>query len=178
MAARLATVEGLDGLSIGRLAAEIGMSKSGLYAHFGSKEQLQLATVDEARKIFIRAIVVPALAKPTARARLEALCEGFLAYIEEKVFPGGCFFAAAAAELGARPGPVRQRVAEVQREWMELLERTIADARAEGLAVSDAAQLAYELNALLVAANTAFLLHGDHAAIDRSKAAIQSRLGD
>ncbi|MEF2162646.1 helix-turn-helix domain-containing protein, partial [Pseudomonas aeruginosa] len=97
-AARLATVEGLDGLTIGRLAAETGMSKSGLFAHFGSKEELQLATIDTAEEIYEEDVLRPAL-QEEGRARLEALCERFLSHVDRKVFPGGCFFASAAAEL-------------------------------------------------------------------------------
>ena len=94
-ATKLATVEGLDGLSIGRLADHIGMSKSGLYAHFGSKEELQLAAVDTAVEIFAAAVIEPARQVEGAYARLEALCESFLRYLEKPVFPGGCFFASA-----------------------------------------------------------------------------------
>src|SRR5437868_12001799 len=92
-AAKLATIEGLDGLSIGRLADHIGMSKSGLYAHFGSKEELQLAAVDTAVEIFADAVIRPAREVEGAFARLEALCENFFGYLEKPVFPGGCFFA-------------------------------------------------------------------------------------
>ena len=100
-AAELATVEGLDGVSIGRLADATGVPKSSVHALFGSKEELQLATIGAARDSFITEVVSPALvdAKP-GRERLAALCEGFLSYVERRVFPGGCFFVAAAAELG------------------------------------------------------------------------------
>jgi len=176
-AARLATVEGLEGLSIGRLAAKAGVSKSGLFAHFRSKERLQLATIEEARRIFVREIVIPAAGMTTARERLEQLCERFLSYVEELVFPGGCFFAVAAAEVGARPGRVRERIAQYQREWMQLLAGSVADAQAAGLlAGASPAQVAFELNALLVAANTAFILQGDRGALDRARAAIHARL--
>lgn len=115
-AARLATVESLEGLSIGGLAEVTGMSKSGLYAHFGSKEGLQLATIDAARESFVREVVSPALAAtPPGRGRLLALCERFLSYVERRVFPGGCFFVVTAAELGSRPGRIRDRVATYQR---------------------------------------------------------------
>jgi AcrR family transcriptional regulator len=124
-AASLATVEGLEGLSIGRLAEATGMPKSSVYVLFGSKEQLQLATVDAARASFLAEVVTTALrtGKP-GRERLETLCEGFLGYVQRRVFPGGCFFVATAAELGARPGRVRDRVATYQREWRDLLEQT------------------------------------------------------
>ena len=110
-ATALATVDGLEGLSIGNLAAAIGMSKSGLYAHFGSKQELQLATVDEAERIFDTEVVQPALAARPGVGQLAATCEAFLDYVERRVFPGGCFFAATALEMGTRPGPVKEAVA-------------------------------------------------------------------
>jgi AcrR family transcriptional regulator len=125
-AARLATVDGVDGLSIGRLATAIGMSKSGLYAHFGSKEDLQLATIASARETFTNEVFVPALDAPQGIRRLHAACDAFLSYIERRVFPGGCFFAVAAADVGTRSGPVRDAVAAQQRDWTELLERLVS----------------------------------------------------
>src|SRR5205823_14848333 len=97
-AAKLATVEGLEGLSIGRLADHIGMSKSGLYAHFGSKEELQLAAIETASAIFDTEVVAPAMQATTPLEKIETLCEQFLSLVERRVFPGGCFFASAAAE--------------------------------------------------------------------------------
>src|SRR5271170_1309015 len=101
-AADLASVEGLDGLSIGRLASELAMSKSGLFAHFGSKEDLQLAAIEEARQRYVQEVITPALAAGSGITRLYALCEAFLSYIERGVFPGGCFFAAAVAEFDGK----------------------------------------------------------------------------
>src|SRR5215208_3685305 len=124
-AAGLATTDGLEGLSIGRLAEHLGMSKSGLYAHFGSKEELQLATIATAAGIFDAEVVAPTRAEPTPRGRIEALCERFLSHVERKVFPGGCFFAAAAAELDTQSGRVRDRVAEFLREWIGRFERLV-----------------------------------------------------
>src|SRR5512133_3293932 len=117
-AAGVATTEGLEGLSIGRLAERLGMSKSGLYAHFGSKEELQLATIATAAGIFDAEVIAPTRAEPTARGRIEALCERFLSHLERKVFPGGCFFAAAGAELDTQSGRVRESVAEFLRAWV------------------------------------------------------------
>ena len=107
-AASLATVDGLEGLSIGNLAAALGMSKSGLYAHFGSKQELQLATVEEAGRIFAAEVVQPALAAPAGLAQLVAVCEAFFDHLQRRTFPGGCFFAGAALEMGTRPGPVKE----------------------------------------------------------------------
>src|SRR6201995_5991533 len=120
-AASLATVDGLEGLSIGNLAAAIGMSKSGLYAHFGSKQELQLATVEEAGRIFADEVVQPALAAPAGVAQLVAVCEAFFDHLERRTFPGGCFFAGAALEMGTRPGPVKEAVAAFQTEFVELI---------------------------------------------------------
>jgi AcrR family transcriptional regulator len=176
-AAKLATTEGLEGLSIGRLADHIGMSKSGLYAHFGSKEELQLATVDTAGEIFSADVVAPAERAATPLAKLEALCEQFLSHVERRVFPGGCFFASAAAEFDTHPGLVRERIAEFQRGWMGLLVRLVRDAQAAGeLRAEDPDQVAFELNGYLLMANTAFLLHGDAQAIARARNAVAARL--
>ena len=102
-AARLATVEGIDGLSIARLADAVGMSKSGLFAHFGSKEELQLATIETAGAIFADEVTIPASTEPTGLRRLRSLADGFLRHVEGDTFPGGCFFASAAAELDTHP---------------------------------------------------------------------------
>src|ERR1700689_3570600 len=147
-AADLASVDGLDGLSIGRLATELAMSKSGLFAHFGSKEELQLATVEEARQRYAQEVIEPARAAGSGITRLDALCEAFLSYLERGVFPGGCFFASAMAEFDAKaPGPVRDRIAECQTQWMHTLERAAADAQAarELPDNTDPQQLAFEL---------------------------------
>src|SRR3954468_18871600 len=98
-AAQLATVEGIAGLSIGRLAEAVGMSKSGLFAHFGSKEELQLATIETASAVFAEQVVAPATSAPTAIERVRQLGERFLQHVESDVFMGGCFFASVAAEM-------------------------------------------------------------------------------
>src|SRR5918996_878479 len=121
-ATELATIDGLDGLSIARLADHIGMSKSGLYAHFGSKEELQLATVETAAEIFNADVVAPTETVTSPLARLEALCESFLSHLERRVFPGGCFFVSAAAEFDTHPGPVKEEVAAFLRGWLATLE--------------------------------------------------------
>jgi AcrR family transcriptional regulator len=177
-AARLASVVGLEGLSIGGLATASGMSKSGLYAHFGSKQELQLATIDAARKTFVAEVFQPALLAPKGIRRLLAACDEFLSHVERRVFPGGCFFAAAAADVGTRPGPVRDAIAAQQRDWLAVLERLAREAAELGEldAAVDPAQLAFELHALLVAANTAFILQGDRGVFDRARKAIRERL--
>jgi AcrR family transcriptional regulator len=155
-AAALATLEGLEGISIAGLANATGMPKSSVYALFGSKEQLQLATIDAARTSFITHVVNPALATtPAGRQRLLQLCDGYLDYIEQRIFPGGCFFVTAGAEMGGRRGPVRDLVALYQRQWRELLVQTARDAHAAGELPgnSDPDQLAFELGAILAETN-------------------------
>ncbi len=177
-ATKLATVQGLDGLSIGNLADHIGMSKSGLYAHFGSKEELQLAAVDTAVEIFADAVIRPARDVEGGSARLEALCENFFGYLEEPVFPGGCFFASAAAELDTHPGPVREKLAEALGGWLALLERRARQAQEAGEldAAEDPALLAFELEAFMKMGNSMTLLHGDRGGLDQARRAIRGRL--
>ena len=179
-AADIASVDGLDGLSIGRLATELAMSKSGLFAHFGSKESLQLATIEEARQRYVREVIAPALASDSGIKRLYALCESFLSYIERAVFPGGCFFAAAMAEFDCKArGPVRDRVADCQEQWMStLFERAAEDARAHGelRTDTDVRQLAFELEAALLSANWYFHLYEDATYLDYALARRFARL--
>jgi len=176
--ARLATEVGLEGLSIGRLADATGMSKSGLYAHFGSKLDLQLATIEAARQTFVEEVMWPALRTPKGITRLLAVCSEYLSHIERRVFPGGCFFSAAAVDVGTRPGPAHDAIVAQQLEWLSLLERLAREAvQCDELPQDlDPAQLAFELQALLVAANTAFILRGDTGAFARSIEAIRTRL--
>ena len=178
-AADLASVEGLDGLSIGRLATELAMSKSGLFAHFGSKQDLQLATIEEARQRYAREVIAPALAADSGITRLYALCEAFLSYVERGVFPGGCFFASAMAEFDCKaPGPVRDRIAQCQAQWMDTLERTAWEAQAKGElpAGSDPRQLAFELESALLTANWYFHLYTDADYLSRARRAVRARL--
>ena len=176
-AAKLATVDGLEGLSIGRLADHIGMSKSGLYAHFGSKEDLQLAAIETASAIFDAEVIAPAAQKTTPLEKVEMLCEQFLSHVERRVFPGGCFFASAAAEFDTHPGPVRERIAEFQRGWTDLLVQLVRDAQAAGqLRTEDPDQLVFELNGYLIMANMAFLLYSSNQPIDRAREAVAARL--
>jgi AcrR family transcriptional regulator len=178
-AASLATVDGLEGLSIGNLAAAIGMSKSGLYAHFGSKEELQLATVQEAGRIFADEVVQPALAVPAGLAQLAAVCEAFFAHLERRTFPGGCFFAGAALEMGTRPGPVKQAVAVFQAWFTDLLRGFAATAieQHELPPGEDPDLLAFELNGIILAADANFVLHDNPAVLDLARQVVRRRLG-
>jgi AcrR family transcriptional regulator len=174
----IASAEGLEGLTIGRLATALSMSKSGLFAHFGSKEDLQLATVEAARAVFIREVIGPAFKAENAMPRLWKLCEIWLGYVEGGVFRGGCFFAAAAAEFDSRPGPVRDRIADIMKEWLSTLRRAVVAAQEAGQmdASVDPAQLAFEVNSLELGANWAFQLYGDRQAFARAREAILERL--
>ena len=178
-AASLATVDGLEGLSIGNLAAAIGMSKGGLYAHFGSKQELQLATVEEAGRIFAEEVVQPALAAPPGLAQLVAVCEAFFDHLQRRTFPGGCFFAGAALEMGTRPGPVKERVAAFQSGFVALVRGFAATAveQKELPADEDPDLLAFELNGIILAADTNFVLHGDPAVLDLARQITHRRLG-
>ncbi len=176
-AARLATVEGLDGLTIGRLAQETGMSKSGLFAHFGSKEELQLATIDTAEGIFQEDVLAPAM-DVEGLARVRVLCDRFISHVDRDVFPGGCFFASAAAEIDTRPGRVRDRVVEFFGRWSGLFLEALrtAQRRGELEPAADAAQIAFELNALMAEANGLYLLTGDRDVFDMARRGIADRL--
>ncbi len=174
----LASVEGLDGVTIGRLADELAISKSGLFAHFGSKEQLQLATIRAARAIFARAVVAPSLAQPPGMARLRTLLAAWLTYSRGREFPGGCFFSRATHEYAGRPGAVRDALSEIDAEWLTLVADTVAEARGLGevRADTDPRLLAFELDAYLDSANLRSLLGGDPAVYDLARAAVESRL--
>ena len=178
-ATELATLEGLEGLSIAGLADHIGMSKSGLYAHFGSKEELQLATIEKAQEIFDREVTRPALEQPEGLARVLGMADAYLSYLERRVFPGGCFFAAAGAEFATREGRVKQKLQEFATEGMRGLAETIRDAQARGEidGSKDADQLAFEIDALLHGANAGFLLTGHSEPLERARKAIRDRLG-
>jgi AcrR family transcriptional regulator len=178
-ATELATLEGLEGLSIAGLADHIGMSKSGLYAHFGSKEELQLATIEKAQEIFEREVTRPALQQPEGLARVLGMSDAYLSYVERRVFPGGCFFAAAGAEFATREGRVKRKLEEFATEGMRGLAETIREAQARGEmdAGRDADQLAFEIDALLHGANSGFLRTGDPEPLERARRAIRDRLG-
>ena len=176
----LASVEGLDGLSIGRLATDLGISKSGLFGHFGSKEELQLATVDHASAIFVQEVVRPAMTAPRGLQRLRALYEAWLSYMERHVFPGGCFFAHTSAEFDSRPGPVHDRLAQAMRDWLGTLERAVRMARDSGelRADVDPGRAAFELHALGLAANWRMELLDDREAFQWAREGAEARLAE
>ena len=178
-AVNVASVEGLEGLSIGRLATELEMSKSGLFAHFGSKEELQISTVRAAAAIFAHRVVLPAQEQfEPGIARLHGMLDLWLDYMEHGIFAGGCFFAAATSEMDGRPGPVREAVAQQMTRWALALAEHARDAieRGELVEDSDPEQLAFELDALGIAVNSGWQLHEDHAVFERGHRAIRRRL--
>jgi AcrR family transcriptional regulator len=177
-AAQLATVEGIEGLSISRLAEAVGMSKSGLFAHFSSKEELQLATIETASAIFDEQVVKPSFFAPTGLERLQQLAENFLRHVEDSVFPGGCFFASVAAEMDTHPGPVRDLAVQLSDDWFGQLSTAVRDAQAEGAIdlSEDPAQLAFELDAYLLLANAQFVAGQGSTAIERARRALERRL--
>ena len=177
-AGRLATVEGLEGLSIAGLADAVGMSKSGLYAHFGSKEELQLATVEAANAVFAEQVLEPAAAASTGLDRLHLLVDGYLRYVETDTFPGGCFFASALAEVDMHAGPVRDRLVAFLNDWLGELESALRQAQAEEAhgRAEDAGQLAFEIEAALLLANTQYVIARTPQPIERARRAIERRL--
>lgn len=173
VATELASVEGIDGLTIGRLADRLGVSKSGLYAHFGSKRRLQLETIEAARSIFEQEVMKPALAAPPGLGQLEALPEAYISYVERGVFPGGCFFASLLAEMDARSGEIRELVLAGERSWQEGLRQLARDAQLRGELAEDVdvGQLAFELQASLELTNYHFVLFADPQVLARGRTA-------
>ena len=178
-AVNVASVEGLEGLSIGRLATELEMSKSGLFAHFGSKEELQISTVRAAAAIFGQRVVIPAEERhEPGIARLLGVLDSWLDYMERGTFAGGCFFVAAAIEMDGRPGPVRDCVAQQATRWATTLTDYArqAIARGELRDDTDPEQLAFELDALGTAVNSGWQLHENADVFARGHRAIRRRL--
>jgi AcrR family transcriptional regulator len=176
----LASSEGLEGLSIGRLAAELGISKSGLFAHFGSKLELQLETVDAASEIFEERVWLPVAELAPGLVRLAALMDSWLAYLRGDVFAGGCFFSNAHHEFDSRPGPVRDRIASQKQRWMDAIVAHVRSAQRRGQLRDevDPEQLAFELDAAGVLANSLWQLNQDGRAFERALTAIRGRLRD
>jgi AcrR family transcriptional regulator len=177
-ATRLATVDGLGGLSLARLADAVGMSKSGLFAHFGSKEELQLATVDAASAIFEELVIDAAADTEAGVPRLRAYIERFLGHVEDGVFPGGCFFISAMSELDTHPGPVRDAAMAFTQRWLGLLAAEVAAGQAAGELdpAADPEQIVFELNAFMVAGNIQFVATGEPAALELVRRASAARL--
>jgi AcrR family transcriptional regulator len=169
----LASAEGLDGLTIGRLAADLEMSKSGLFAHFGSKQELQLEAVAAAARRFAAAVIEPAGEAPEGAERLRAIGDAYLAHLDRGAYSGGCFWAATSTEFDDRPGPVRDAIAAALDGWLGELER---QARIAG--ATEPGRFAFELYAVVMAANSRFRLSGDRAVFGYARQAIERLLGE
>lgn len=178
VATQVASVEGIHGLTIGRLAEALGVSKSGLYAHFGSKEQLQLETIAAAESIFNEEVLRPALEAPEGLRRLEALGEAFFSYVERQIFPGGCFFASLLPEMDARSGPIHDWVVEAEQTWQGGLVEMIREAQrsAEIAGDVDVEELAFQLRGCLELGNYHFVLFRDPRALDLARRAFAANL--
>jgi AcrR family transcriptional regulator len=177
-AVQTASREGLEGLTIGALASELGIHKSSVHALFGSQEELQLATLAAARAILIEWVIVPALSSGAGLPRLRAIGDAWCDYLAADVFAGGCFLCAASAEMDGRPGPLRDGVESVMREWISLL-ATNAEAAVKGGGVRsdiDPAATAFRLNALGMAANWQRQLLNDPSAIEHARLAWRTEL--
>jgi AcrR family transcriptional regulator len=169
----LASVEGLEGLTIGRLAAELQMSKSGLFSHFGSKQELQLSTVNAAALRFHRAVIEPAMGVPDGAARLRAMVHAYLDHLEAGGYSGGCFWGSTAAEYDDRPGPVRDAIVAALDAWLGELER---QATIAGLPDPD--RVAFELYAVVMGANSRHRLTGDRRVFEHAREILERLLID
>lgn len=174
-AVRLASRDGLAGLSIGSLASELGLSKSGLFAHFGSKEQLQLQVLESAVSRFQAEVLRPAFAAPRGEQRIRALFRNWLAWAANPAFPGGCIFVAATVELDDIPGPARDYLVRVQKEWLASLAKSFLLAAEQGqfrVTPAQAEQLAFETQGVMLAYHQARRLLADPKAETRARAAL------
>jgi AcrR family transcriptional regulator len=176
----LASEVGLEGVTIGKLAERARMSKSGLFAHFASRESLQIAVLDEAAGRFVEKVVAPALRKKRGEPRVRALLENWLLWSNADFMPGGCVFVASIADLDDRPGPVRDRLAATQRDWLDTLATAIRIAKEEGhfRADLDPAQLAHDFLALAYGTHLLARLLRDSMTEKRLRIAFEHLLAD
>jgi AcrR family transcriptional regulator len=174
----IASVEGLEALSIGRLATELQLSKSGVFALFGSKEEMQLATIRAASKVYIDHVIRPGLEVPAGAERIWTVSKSWFAYSRGRVFPGGCFFQRVRLEFGSVPGPVHDAILAIYRQWREFLAESVREAQQLGEinADEDAEQLSFEITALLEGANAEAVMTDTTAPYDQARSAIRSRL--
>jgi AcrR family transcriptional regulator len=174
----LASQVGLEGLTIGRLADELELSKSGLFAHFRSKEALQVQTLERAADRFVEVVVKPSLAAPRGEPRVRALFENWLRWPRAVPQPGGCIFVAAAAELDDRPGPARDRLVRLQKDWLDTLAGAVRIAIGEGhfRRGVDPEQFAFEMYGIMLVCHQAIRLLNDAKAVDRARRAFEALL--
>ena len=170
-AVALASRVGLDGLTIGALAEDVDLSKSGLFAHFRSKEALQIQILEHAAATFVDFVVRPALAAPRGLPRVRALFERWLEWTRSGPMPGGCLFVAAATELDDQPGPARDRLEQLQRDWLGVIATSFRKAVEEGhfRPDADAEQFAQDLYGVALAYHHAHRLLHDARAGERAR---------
>jgi AcrR family transcriptional regulator len=174
-----ASVEGLVGLTIGGLADEAAMRKSSLFSLFGSKQDLQLATLEAAIELFVEEVWRPVADMKPGRARLVALCDSWLGFFEREVLPGGCFLTTATVEFDARSGPLHDAVSRAMRRWHDLIRREVEIAVDAGElpAGTDPADAAFQLNAFASAASWGYQLSRDRDVLDRARRSMLGALG-
>ena len=177
-AVNIASVQGLEGLTVGSLAEQLRMSKSGLFAHFGSKEGLQLATVEKARQMFIEQVTRPAITARKGMPRLWKIIDLWLALVEKNVFKGGCFFSAVSFEFDSRRGLVRDRIAAIMHEWIGVITRAVYEAQKAGHVdpKADPTRLAFEVHAIAMGAHWAYQLLDDRQAYSRARTTVLEKL--
>jgi AcrR family transcriptional regulator len=177
-ASKLATQIGLEGLSIGRLAEDLGLSKSGLFAHFASKESLQLQTLEHAAQRFVETVVKPAMSVTRGEKRVRALIERWMEWPKTSGLPGGCFFVAVSGEYDDRPGPIRDRIAQLQRDWLATVASTVRTAVAEGHFKKDVdpEQFAFELYGHMLVGHMGWRLLDDKKSAARARKAFEGLL--
>lgn len=175
----LASVEGLEGITIGRLASELGMSKSGLIGRFGDKQAMQRAVLVSAVQRFTDAVWQPASRQQPGLPRLEAIVDAWVGHLRDGVFPGGCFVTTVSVEYDSRPGPLHDDVAQAVRRWLHVLEAEARRAHEAGdlPADRDPADVAFELHSLASGGSVVARLTGDTAALDRTRAAMRRTIG-
>lgn len=178
-AAALASVEGLEGLSLGGLSEYLGISKSGLYAHFGSKEELQLATIRVAAEMYGRDVMAKALLADEGTAQIVAFTDAFLDYVRHGPFPGGCFFIASFLDPANMREPVREALADIQRQLLGFFAGNVRLAQARGALppAADPEEFAFEIDAILVGADVNYVLLKDPLRLERAKDAVRRLLG-
>jgi AcrR family transcriptional regulator len=174
----VASLEGLEGLSLGRLAQDLAISKSGLLGHFGSKQALQLATLEQASVIFNREVWVPAAPVDPGLTRLRALCAAWISYLEREIFPGGCIFVSSTFEYDGRNGPVRTLLQRQFAAWRRRLAADLHTAvrRGELPADTDTDQLVFEIFGVMMSLNHAVQLHSDSSAVLHAQRAVHRLL--
>jgi len=174
----IAAREGLAGLTIGRLARDLTMSKSGLFAHFRSKRALEMGTIHEAQKLFASQVLSPATAANEGIERLWILCDSWLAHVERRVFPGGYFFTGAFFECAERSGVIEDEINRMAREWWETLISAVRKAqdRKEIDPTAEARRIGFDLNGILMAAYWAFLVEKDDEVFHEARVAVLTKL--